>query len=413
MNNKTLKRLGLLFLLPLLLPAAAHAESNTWASWWLPPTYSVHGPAIDSLFVWIFWLTTVTFVLVQVTLIAFLIKYRYNPNKKKAVFTHGNQKLEMYWTIAPAIILLVLSLFSIRVWNNYRYSSIAEDPTRVKILVIGQQFQWNTIYPGPDGEFGRYLSFPKATDTKWPDGKKHGGIEGPAFLPYEKSIKLINDYNESNPLGKDYDDPAGKDDIYAPALAREIVLPADRPIEVQISSKDVIHDFFLPNYRVKLDAVPGMRGVLYFQGTTTSQQMETRKTYKLDEIADKVETPEFANLVIDVDQKSPKAVMEINKQSKLPQWRYVDAKKATVARDRSPITKITIDRLKAAGFTEITLYQPFVWELVCEELCGQGHGKMRGQLRFVTNEEYDSYKYDKPLPTPAPATPGVAMGKMP
>jgi len=412
-NTKTLKRFGLLALLPLLWPSAAHAESD-WSGWWLPKTYSLHAPAMDSLFVWIFWITTITFILVQVTLIVFCIKYRFNPNKKKAVFLHGNQRLEMYWTIAPAIILMLLSLFSIRVWNNYRYSSISDDPTRVKILVIGQQFKWNTIYPGPDGEFGRYLSFPKPTDTKWPDGKKHGGVDGPAFLPAEKSIKAINDYNEINPLGKDLEDPAGKDDVYEGALAREIVLPANRPIEVELSSKDVLHDFFLPNYRVKLDAVPGMRGKLFFQATTTSASLENRKEYTLDELTAKLNSAELKDLVIDIDQKDARAAFEVNKSTKLKAWKYVDDKKGTVVRAGSPVNQGAIDRLKKAGFTKVTLYQPYIWELVCEELCGSGHNTMRGQLRFVTNEEYDSFEYDKPLPGSSKATtkPAVALGSM-
>src|SRR3569623_562005 len=125
----------------LLLPTDAHAAD--WSGWWLPKTYSTHAPAMDSLFTWIFWITTVTFIGVQIVLVVFLIKYRYNPNKKKAVFTHGNQRLEMAWTITPAIILLIQSVASIRVWNNYRYSPLADSADKVKILVIGQQFQWN------------------------------------------------------------------------------------------------------------------------------------------------------------------------------------------------------------------------------------------------------------------------------
>ncbi len=187
---------------------------------------------------WIFWITTITFVAVQVVLIVFLVKYRYNPNKKKAVFTHGNQRLEMFWTITPAIILLILAVFSKRVWDDYRYSPLADKPDKVTILVIGQQFKWNTIYPGPDGKLGRYLLYPKPSDTRWPDPRPvakrttpylfpegKGGVLGPAFLPAEAAVKAINNYNELNPQGKDFEDPAGKDDIYAGALAREIILP--------------------------------------------------------------------------------------------------------------------------------------------------------------------------------------------
>ncbi len=428
MIKKTLLR-SIPLALSLLLPSAAHAASG-WESWWLPKTYSVHAPAMDSLFVWIFWITTITFIITQVVLIAFLIKYRYNPNRKKAVFTHGNQRLEMAWTIAPAIILLMLSVASIRVWNNYRYSDIADSPNKVKILVIGQQFQWNTIYPGPDGKLGRYLVYPKPTDTKWPDPRPaaqqkspylfpegKGGVPGPAFLPYEASVKAINNFNELNPQGKDFNDPDGKDDIYQGALAREIILPANRPIEVQLSSKDVIHDFFLPNFRVKLDAVPGMRGVLYFEGTTTSRSLElepeNRKTYTVDELAGLLEDKEVKAMAVDIDEKSPNAVYDAAKK----QWRYVDGKKGTIVRGGSSINEAALKKLKANGINSVTLYKPGFWELVCEELCGQGHYKMRGQLRFVTNDEYDALGYDKPMAKPVTATaekpttqPSVVLG---
>jgi heme/copper-type cytochrome/quinol oxidase subunit 2 len=429
-NKKILKRFALLSLLSLLLPSSARAAD--WSGWWLPKAYSTHAPGIDSLFLWIFWITTITFIAVQLVLIIFLIKYRYNPNKRKAVFSHGNQRLEMFWTITPAILLLILALFSKRVWDDYRYSNLADSPDKVTVLVIGQQFKWNTIYPGPDGKLGTYLSYPKPTDTRWPDPDKwkkqaarekaikegktppvekpfmFKGVAGPAFLPAEAAVKAINDYNETNIQGKDFDDPNGKDDIWEPALAREIILPANRAIEVQLSSKDVIHDFFLPNFRVKLDAVPGMRGVLNFEATTTSRSLEllpeNRKTYTIDELYNVMDTKEVKAMAIDVDEKSPNANYETARKA----WRYVDSKKATVVRAGSSVNKASLDRLKAAGINEITLYKPGFWELVCEELCGQGHNTMRGQMRIVTSDEYDALGYDKPRATPA-TQPTVAL----
>src|SRR5207253_9794709 len=97
-----------------------------WGNWWLPPVRSEHGPAIDALFTVIFWITMVTWVAVTITMIVFMIKYRHRPGKAKAHFTHGNTRLEMTWTIAPAIILAVLALFSKKVWDNYRYSPSSE-----------------------------------------------------------------------------------------------------------------------------------------------------------------------------------------------------------------------------------------------------------------------------------------------
>ena len=231
-------------------PASAE-HSPGWGAWWLPPVHSEHGVAVDQMFYWIFWITMITFVAVEALLVYFLIKYRSRPEKKKAHFSHGNTRLEMAWTIAPSIILAALALASKSVWDNYRYSPTAEDPNRAKVLVIGQQFKWNFIYPGPDGKIGKYLLYPKPTDAKWPvdkDGKDvvYADVPGPASLPYNDAMAAINKYvTEINPLGKDFSDPDGKDDVYAnEAGTAALILPAHRPIEVDVSSKDVIHDFY-------------------------------------------------------------------------------------------------------------------------------------------------------------------------
>src|SRR5947209_8458640 len=83
---------------------------------------SAHGGDIDNLFNVIFWLTMIVWIVVQSVMFVFLFKYRHRADKKKALFTHGNTRLEMVWTITPAVILLVLAMFSKRVWDNYRYS---------------------------------------------------------------------------------------------------------------------------------------------------------------------------------------------------------------------------------------------------------------------------------------------------
>src|SRR5262245_2909686 len=106
--------------------ARAADVKEGWGSWWLPPDHSAHGPGIDSLFNWIFWITMVAWILVTVVMVVFMIQYRHRPNVAKARFTHGNSKLEMTWTVVPAIILAILALASKKVWDDYRYSPTAE-----------------------------------------------------------------------------------------------------------------------------------------------------------------------------------------------------------------------------------------------------------------------------------------------
>jgi cytochrome c oxidase subunit 2 len=363
-----------------------------WRSWWLPPNHSIHGVAIDVLFNWIFWITTVTFFLTEGVLVIFLIRYR-DRGERRAHFTHGNTKLEMIWTIVPAAIFAILALCSKFVWDDYRYSSSATDPNRATILVVGQQFKWNVIYPGPDHKLGRYLLFPKPTDLAWPnpsgDDKPYtfAGVRGPAFLPYDKAIVAIDQYIDTvNPLGKDFTDPDGKDDDWKAALARELVIPKDRPVEIVLSSKDVIHDFFLPNFRVKLDAVPGMRGHIFFTPTMSSKERElaSRKSYAIDELVEALKQPDNAELTVAIDANSPGA--DYDKTAK--QYLYRDKDKKTIVRDGRTISPAIAQKLKDAGVQQVTAYLPGYWDLVCEELCGQGHYTMQAKVVVVDNDEY-------------------------
>jgi cytochrome c oxidase subunit 2 len=409
-NRKPLAGLlsaALFAIIGLVSPAGA-ADVNTtgWASWWLPPVRSEHGGAIDTLFVWIFWITMIVWILVTIVMIVFLIKYRHRPERTKAKFTHGNSRLEMAWTIAPAIILAVLALASKKVWDEYRYSPSSDDPNRAQVLVVGQQFKWNSIYPGPDGKFGRYLLFPRPTDLAWPnpsgDSTKpyvFAGVSGPAMLPFNDAVKAINQYiDQVNPLGKDFTDPDGKDDDWKAALAREITLPKGRPVEVILSSKDVLHDFFLPNFRVKLDAVPGMRGHLYFTAMESSAEREaaSRRTYTPDELLAALKQKSNSELTVSISEADKADGAEYDSRAK--QYLYRDAKKQTIVRDKKIITPEVAQKLKDAGIKKVTAYLPGYWDLVCEELCGQGHYTMQGKIVVVDNEEYHKKFETGPAP---------------
>lgn len=398
---KSVKKLGGRAL-PLLLAGAAmlcfmpsaHAAdlSGGWGNWWLPPDRSTHGAGIDSLFVWTFWITMVTFVAVELCLVVFLIKYRHRPEKKKAVFTHGNTKLEMTWTLLPALILAGLAVANKGVWDRLRFNPDANRPDKATILVIGQQFKWNVVYPGADGKLGRYMLYPKPTDIRWPGGITFAGVKAPSALKYDDAVKQINAYaDQVNPLGKDMDDPDGKDDNWEKQPGREIVIPAHRPTEVQLSSRDVIHDFFLPNFRVKLDAVPGLRGKIVFTANMTSKERElaSRRSYKVDELAAMFEQTVPPEMTVVITKDSPGAV----KDPKKDEYLYVEdakaAKPKTIVRNEKALTKESVAKLKAAGVTEVSAYEPGIWDLVCEELCGQGHYTMRGQLRVLAPDEYN------------------------
>jgi heme/copper-type cytochrome/quinol oxidase subunit 2 len=407
--------------------AFAADVSPGWGAWWLPPDRSMHGHSIDSLFVVTFWITMITFVAVELCLLVFLIKYRHRTTKKKAHFTHGNTRLEMCWTLAPALILAGLAVANKGAWDALRFNPDADNPNRATILVIGQQFKWNVVYPGPDGKLGKYLIFPKPTDAAWPaeydKAKKapkpvsFAGVPGPASLPYDKAIVAINSYiDQVNPLGKVFDDPDGVDDDWSKTPGREIVIPAHRPTEVQLSSKDVIHDFFLPNFRVKLDAVPGMRGKLVFTATMTSKDREqaSRRSYTIEELTPIFDRPVPPEMNVAITKDSPGATKDPRREQYLYAEDPKAAKPKTIIRDGGALTKENLVKLKAAGVTQVTAFEPGYWDLVCEELCGQGHYSMQGKIIVLDSLEYNKqFEGGRPLPGVSPSTQptGVALAK--
>ena len=184
------------------LPAAAGALPF-WMH--LPEQASTYANEIDEMFHLIMWITGVIFVIVELMLLWFLWRYRHREGRT-AHYTHGNNRLEVIWTIVPALICVMLALLSRHIWDQIKENMPHE---AVEVHVTGEQFAWNFRYPGPDGKF----------DTA--------------------------------------------DDILT---LNQLHLPVGKPVIVTLTSKDVIHSFFLPEFRVKQDAVPGMHTRIWFEG---------------------------------------------------------------------------------------------------------------------------------------------------
>lgn len=207
----------LLRLLPLLLlgstPVLAADYKNLF---WAPPNVTVGGEDIDRILNFIFWLTLLVFILTQAVYITYLIKYRRKPGVK-AHYSHGNNFLEIIWTTIPVLIFLGLAIYSNRVWHNLFRDP---PPDAIPINVFSYQFGWEFRYPGADGKLG-------ATD-----------------------VKLIS---PDNKFGVPSDDPYGADDF----VSSELVIPAKKPVHILLNSRDVIHSFYVPSFRLYQDAVPG------------------------------------------------------------------------------------------------------------------------------------------------------------
>ena len=427
------------FLVALLSAAPARAVSppEGWGRWWLPQNHSEHGKQIDVLFTVIFIICVVVMVGVFAFMIKYCIKYRRRPGVTKAHFSHGNKRLELIWTVIPAVILLAVAVWTKGSWDDYRNSPTQNDPNRAQILVIAQQFAWNVVYPGPDGKLGRYQIYPKPTDMKWPAlpadaatnyfeakyaavfGGEKLTAPGPAYLPTERAQKVLNDFvSELNPLGRDFADPNGKDDI---VTLGTINIPKGRPVDINLTSKDVLHSFALPDYRVKLDAVPGMRGHIYFQADKSSAELEKAsvRSYTIDELVAKLQNTRAYVMPTDplglaavvpagADPVTYKTVKTVKKKVAGKMKETTEEVDSPVA-DGDAVNRELVLALKNEGkVKEITCKTVYTWDLVCQELCGNGHGNMMGTLIVLEPADYAKQFEGKtnaaaPPPATAPA----------
>lgn len=193
----------------------------------LPPQASTHAGDIDQMISLTHWLMLVMFVGWGLYFVYALFRFRKGGNPKASYEgAHGKfaKGTEIAVVIAEMVLLLI---FAIPAWAT-RVAQFPAENEAVVVRVITEQFAWNIHYPGPDGKFGR-------TD-----------------------IQLIS---ADNPIGLDRRDADAKDDV---TTINQLNLPVDRPILVQLSSKDVIHSFAIYEMRVKQDVVPGLRIPVWF-----------------------------------------------------------------------------------------------------------------------------------------------------
>jgi cytochrome c oxidase subunit 2 len=241
---------------------------------------SKQGLLIDSMLEITLWVTGVVFVLTQVLLFWYCFKYQESEKRKAYYFPHNN-KLEIIWTVIPAIALTVLVGFGIIYW--FRITGDAPKDANV-VEVTGSQFKWEFRYPGGDKILGK---------------------------KYYKKTDPVN-----NPLGQLWDDKANIDDIYVSGEPMHLVV--NKPVKLVIGAKDVIHDVGLAHFRMKMDAVPGTPTTMWFTPTKTTRQMK-----------------------------------------------------------------------------EETGDPNFVYEISCDQMCGQGHWSMRGEIIVESQEEFDIWMATK------------------
>jgi len=256
---------------------------------------SAHGGVLDGMFNLTLILTGIVFVITHIALFWFAFKYRWKEGRKAQFIAHDN-RLEVWWTAIPAVVMTLLVVRGLNAWNMVM-ADVKEGEDYIEIEATGQQFNWIIRYPGPDGKLGA------------------------------RNYKLTT---ANNQLGMDFADPKTWDDMIP---GQELYLPVGKKVRVRITAKDVLHNFDMPHFRVKMDAVPGMPTYFIFTPIkTTAEYRNQLRKY-----------PEFNEPYDPAEPKGPK------------RW------------------------------------EKFDYELACAELCGKGHYSMRRVFKIVSQEEFDAW----------------------
>lgn len=217
----------------------------------LPVSASEHGVDLDWLMNLNLIVIGVMFFITHILLFFFAYKYQYREDRKAEYFTHSN-KLELAWTVTPALFLAVVIVYGLTSWNTIM-APAGDDA--VKVELYSKQFQWLARYPGKDGEFGHtYYKFCVNNINEYTE-------DG---VTYRDTMWLGND------IALDPFDGKSMDDV---VVDTEFHLPLGKEIDFQFRSQDVIHSAYMPHFRAQMNTVPGMVTKFKFKPTITTEQM--------------------------------------------------------------------------------------------------------------------------------------------
>ncbi len=299
-SNKSNSRLGMFFMVGFLVFCVASAwyYKNYMIGYGPLEHASEHGGKIQSLFNWTLFFTGIVFILTHIALFWFGYKYRGEKGRKVLFMPHDN-KLEVIWTVIPAVVMCGLVVGGLWVWND-AMGDVKEGDEHLEIEATAYQFGWTLRYPGVDGAIG----------TKY----------------YKNIVPGLND------IGVDFNDPKSQDDIIL-AGSEVMYIPKGKKIRIRITAKDVLHNFYLPHFSVKMDAIPGLPTYFVFTPTLTTEE------YRM-------------NL------------------KKYPEY------------------NVPADPAEPNGPRK---WEVFNFELACAELCGKGHFSMRRIVKVVEMAEYEKW----------------------
>jgi cytochrome c oxidase subunit II len=262
------------------------------------PHASIHGESIQELFNITLFFTGIVFILTHIALFWFAYKFAAQKGRK-VLFIPENHTLEKWWTGIPAVVMCGLVIFGLVAWNEAT-ADVKPGDDYVEIEATAHQYAWEIRYPGKDKVLGEKY--------------------------FRNIVPGVND------LGVNYNDPTSHDDIYL-SSSDEIVIPKGKKVRVRITAQDVLHDFGMPHFSIKMDAIPGLPTYAVFTPTMTTE--EYRQHMK-----------KYAEYQVPYDPAEPNAEKK---------------------------------------------WEKFNFELACMELCGKGHFSMKRIFKVVSPEEYETW----------------------
>jgi len=230
-----------LFLIVGLIAAYVSTDANYSKFVFMRNAATEHGAEIDRMMINSMIVAIIASVLTNILLFYYTWKYRHN-EKRKALYYPHNNKLEVIWTVVPAIVLTLLIFDGVGVWDETMSELTPEEQEDAVVYEVnGKQFGWTVRYPGQDGQLG------------------------------ESHVSYINEAT-GNDIGINFQDVESQDDM----IVQEIHLPVDNKAIMRIKSRDVLHSATIAHFRVKMDAVPGMPTSFHFTPTLTTKEMRER-----------------------------------------------------------------------------------------------------------------------------------------
>lgn len=265
---------------------------------------SEHGVDLDRMMTTTIIITFIVFVITQVLLFVFAYLFRSRPGNTGSYY-HDNTRLELIWTLLPAVVLSYLVLDGVSVWQKIHSPGTGKT---LEVELVAEQFQWNIRHAGQDGKLG------------------------------SANYKLIGGENN---LGLDWKDTMTHDDIYV--HDKVLIVPVDQPVLVKIRAKDVLHGVYMPHFRVQMYAVPGMPTQFQFTPKITTAQ--ARK---------EANNPEFnyelaCSQLCGSGHYNMRVVIEVVSREEYDKWRagikpmYAQLRERGVILDQPATTKGTTD----------------------------------------------------------------------